>query len=53
MACRHWFKPLIGLRQFIKCTPRFQLTLFQQEDGVAGFYGAEPMRDQDDGDFMS
>ena len=48
----HRPKPLIGLRQFVKAPLRFQLALFQQEDGVAGFHGAQPMRDQDDGDLM-
>ena len=52
VASRLGPKPLVGLRQFVEGSLRFQLALLQQEDDVAGFYGAEAMRNEDDGDFM-
>ena len=38
--------------QFFKRPLRFQLSFFQQEDGVALFDSAKAMRDEDDGDFV-
>jgi len=53
MRRRHRPKALVGLRKFFKSSQRFQLAFLLQEDAVAIFDSTEPMRDEDDGDFMA